>query len=357
MSRFDSLEVSDIRKETPDCVSVSFRVPEELKEKFVFKPGQYLTVKTTLNGDEVRRSYSICSAPYEKDLRVAIKKVEGGAFSTFANETLQVGQFLDLMKPTGRFVSKFDEDGNNYLFFAAGSGITPVISIIKHILKTQPKSEISMIYGNRGFEHIIFRETIEALKNSYMNRFRVYHVLSREFQGESLYNVRIDEKKCIDFINSPIIDIQHYDEFFVCGPEEMINAVRSTLKSANVEDEKVRFELFTSPGQLKSEEKTLQKGTDSVGSDVTVIIDGVEHNFKLANDGLAILDAANTIGADLPFACKGGVCCTCRAKLVEGEVKMDTNYSLEEDELEQGFILTCQSHPVTDKIIVNFDIV
>ena len=357
MPRFESLKVIDVRKETPDCVSILFDVPTDLKEKFAFIPGQYLTLKTDIDSEDIRRSYSICSAPYEDELRVAIKKVEGGKFSTYANELLEVGQAVEVMKPMGRFVSKSENKSGNFLFFAAGSGITPVISIIKDLLHNHPDSHVSLIYGNKGFDHIIFRETLEGLKNLFMDRFRLYHVLSREVQGEALYNGRIDQKKCGEFIDSRILSLDNYDECFICGPAEMIEAVRAELGSRSFPEDKIRFELFTTPGQNTTVKAVEKDEVIENASDVTVVIDGVEHNFKLSKDGLNVLDAANQQGADLPFACKGGVCCTCRAMLEEGEVAMDVNYSLEPAEVEQGFILTCQAHPVSDNIKVNFDIV
>ena len=353
--RFKRLRVEKIVKETEDCVSVQLSWPED-KDLFQFKAGQYLTFKQDINGEEVRRSYSLCSAPYEDVLKVAVKQVTGGRFSTYANEVLKEGDELEVMKPMGRFCSRLPKDEPaSVLLFAAGSGITPVISIVKDLLEENAQANVTLVYGNKGFDHIIFREEIEGLKNLYMGRFTVHHVLSREVLGEPIYNGRIDEQKCNDLFNT-LLNVESYDEFFMCGPEQMTMSVRDYLLGQGVEAGKVHFELFTVPGQAKTEEKVEEiSGAD--GKDVLVILDGIEYPFKLPTEGDSILDAAHKVGADLPYACKGGVCCTCRAKVVEGSVNMDVNYALEEDEVEQGFVLTCQSHPTSDRVVINFDIV
>ena len=352
--RFSQLKIKEIIKETPDCVSIELEAPAEEKEKFVFKAGQYLTFKELIEGEEVRRSYSICAAPYENKIKVAVKKVPGGKFSTYACDKLKKGESLDSMKPMGRFGSKCEKEGANYMFFAAGSGITPIISIIKDVLKNDQQAEVTLIYGNKSIDHIIFQEEIESLKNIYIGRFRIYYILSREVIGEDIYQGRINKEKCAE-LGEKLIDFSLTDEAFICGPEQMIHEVKDFLLAENIDPNQIRFELFTTPGQ-KVQEVEVKPVVEEEGKDVTVIIDGINYSFKLAEEGMNILDRANQTGADLPFACKGGVCCTCRAKVVEGEVKMDLNYSLEEDELEQGFVLTCQAHPTTDKVIVNFDI-
>ncbi len=353
--RFNKLKVKEIIRETPDCVSLEFELPDELSDTYRFKPGQYLTFKHEINGEELRRSYSLCSAPYENKLKVAVKKVEGGRFSSFVTDHLKVGDELELMKPMGRFVSRTEAEDANLLFFAAGSGITPVISIIKDVLHRKPEANVTLVYGNKGFDHIIFREELEGLRNTYLGRFRLFHVLSREVQGEAIFNGRIDLDKCGQFFETGLLNLSTYHEAFVCGPESMIQAVRDYLGANNFDANNIRFELFTSPGEEKKVEKEVTVEASGNESDVVVVLDGVEYNLKLALDGATILDAASEIGADLPFACKGGVCCTCKARVTEGEVKMDVNYSLEQDEIEQGFVLTCQSHPVTDKVVVDFD--
>lgn len=356
MSDFHTLKVKDIRRETADCVSVAFEIPESLETEFRFFPGQYLTLRKIIDKVDVRRSYSLCSAPFEKEWRVAIKKIEGGAFSSFANDKLKIGEELEVMPPNGRFlVDTEKQKGQNFALFAAGSGITPMFSIAKEILEKDEEAQVTLIYGNKGFESIIFRDAIEALKNLYVNRFVVHHVLSRETLGPSLNKGRITKEKCSEFF-SKLLRLEEFDHFYVCGPEEMIHSVSDFLKGKNISEGHIHFELFTSPvgklGQAR-EEKKVEEDFDSK---ITVVLDGVEYNFPLNANGDTILDAAHKVGADLPFACKGGVCCTCRAKVTEGEVEMDVNYSLEADELEQGFVLTCQSHPRSENVTVNFDI-
>lgn len=361
MPKFYPLKVREVKRETDECVSVSFDVPEDLKEVFEFTQGQYLTFKKELNGESIRRNYSICRSPLDNDLRVAIKKVEGGLFSTYANDELKAGDELEVMKPMGRFHTKLDpENEKSYLAIAAGSGITPVMSIMKSVLVTEPKSEFTLIYGNKSANSVIFREEIEALKNEYMNRLRVFYVLSREQTEIPFLYGRIDGEKCNIFFDR-IIDPESIDDVFLCGPAPMIEAAREELEKHGLEKNQIHFELFASPQQLQDRQKQIDadadKKTDKKGFDaeVTIILDGLSTEFKMDSESTSILDAALANGADLPFACKGGVCATCRAKIDSGEVNMDLNYALEDDELERGFVLTCQSHPKTKKVVVNFD--
>jgi len=355
MSNFKKLRVADVRRETEDTVSVSFVVPEGLNKDFDFIPGQYLTLKRMIGEVDVRRSYSICTSPAEQDLRVAIKQVEGGLFSTFANQELKRGDELEVMTPMGKFCPKVDAGNKkNYLLIAAGSGITPIASITKTILEEEPDSTVTLVYGNKGFASIIFREEMEGLKNSYMERFRLIHILSRENPGLELFKGRIDKEKCIR-LGQTIIDYKSMDEVFICGPEEMINSVSQQLEEEGIAKEKIHFELFTSPlGKLQAKKKNVVQKEDH-NVEVVLTLDGDVHEFKMNGASDNILDAAMKAGADVPFACKGGVCCTCRAKLLEGEVDMTVNYGLEKDEIENNFILTCQSYPKTDRIEVNFD--
>lgn len=354
MPKFHTLTVNKIVKESPDTVSVAFEIPKNLEEDYQFIQGQYLTLKTNIEGEEIRRSYSLCTSPLEKELKVAIKKVPGGKFSTFANDVLKIGDQLDVMTPMGKFYTELKpEHQKKYLFFAAGSGITPVISIIKTILETEPNSSVILCYGNKNFESIIFREELEALKNKHLQDFSLYHILSREVQGIDLFYGRIDAERCTNLCKN-LIDIASVDETFICGPESMIFGVKESLEAQNVNPKNIHFELFTTPGQ-KKQAQDIKSNEPTFDTYITIIMDGEEFEFPLTTDGDNILDAATKQGADLPFACKGGVCCTCRAKLIEGKVEMDVNYALEQDELDQGFILTCQSHPRTKKVIVSFD--
>lgn len=354
---FQKLTVADIRKETADCVSIAFTVPANLKETFRFKQGQYITLRTIIHGKDVRRSYSICSSPLDNELRVAVKKVDGGLFSVYANERLQKGDVLDVMPPIGKFFTELDpHQSKNYVGFAAGSGITPLLSIIKTTLRTEPKSEFTLVYGNRNRHSIIFKEELEGLKNLYMNRFRVIYVLSREKTDAAIHFGRIDAEKC-SALSEKTIDITNTDAFFLCGPENMIFSVKDQLEQSGVDKKKIHFELFTTPGSSQPSVVRRESSVkQEVKSKITIKLDGISFDFDLGFEGDAILDAALKNGADLPYACKGGVCCTCRAKLVEGEVDMDVNYGLEPEEIEQGFILTCQSHPRTEKVVVDFDI-
>jgi ring-1,2-phenylacetyl-CoA epoxidase subunit PaaE len=354
---FEQLTVREVRRETNDCVSIAFEIPDTLKNSFQFLQGQYITLKTKIGGEEVRRSYSICSSPLDDELRVAVKKVPQGVFSTYANEILKAGDQLDVMPPIGKFFTPLlPEQKKNYVGFAAGSGITPLLSIIKTTLQTEQESTFTLVYGNRNRHSIIFRETLEALKNKYMDRFRLIHILSRETTDTPLNSGRIDTDKCLVLCDKAI-DLQQTDEFFLCGPEEMIFAVKNVLEQQHVPTQKIHFELFTTAGQQHKknhqQEEDIDKGPKSK---ITVTLDGISFDFELSQKGDAILDAALKHGADLPYACKGGVCCTCRAKLIEGEVDMEVNYGLEPDEIEQGFILTCQSHPKSEKVVVDFDV-
>ena len=357
MIHFHSLRVKKIEKETDDCVSITFEVPEELKEVFQFKQGQTLTIRKKFNDEEIRRNYSICSSPFDNRLQVAVKKTEGGLFSTYANEELKAGDVLDVLPPTGKFYTELHPgQKKHYVAFAAGSGITPVLSIIKTTLLTEPESSFTLVYGNRTKNSIIFKEELEALKDKFIDRFRIYHILSRERSDAEINYGRIDVAK-LELLFGKLIDLSRSDEFFLCGPEEMIFCIKGYLSGRGVPPDKIHFELFTVPGQKQStvnQQPSAEKETGP-SAKVSVKLDGILFDFDLAYEGQSILDAALKQGADLPYACKGGVCTTCKAKLVEGEVEMDVNWGLEPDEVAAGYILTCQSHPKTKKVTVDFD--
>lgn len=354
---FHPLKIKEIRRETPECVSVVFDVPDNLKSQFTFTQGQSLTMRTFLNNEEVRRTYSICSSPLDNEWRVAIKKVDGGIFSSHANDQLKKGDTLEVMPPVGKFYTTLKPDQQkSYLAFAAGSGITPVLSLIKTTLATEHNSSFTLVYGNKSRSTIIFFEELEAIKNKYMNRFNLIHVLSRERTETQLNAGRINPQKLQEL--SRLIDYKNISEIFVCGPEEMIFSVKDFLENSGIDKKKIHFELFTTPGQSKNI-SIQQKSTTSSGpqSNISIKLDGRMIDFSIAfNADKTILDAALEQGADLPYACKGGVCCTCKARLLEGKVEMDVHWGLEEEEIEQGYILTCQSHPTTDKVVVDFDI-
>lgn len=360
MSKFHHLKVKDVRRETPDTVSIAFEIPDNEKQEFEFKPGQYVTIKTVIDGEDIRRSYSICSSPYENELRVAVKRVNKGKFSEWANKFIKTGMELEVMPPMGHFTPTLSpKNQKSYLCIAAGSGITPVISIIKSILSTEESSNVALIYGNKGNGTIIFKEELEALKNKYIHRFTLIHVFSKEQVETPVLNGRITGDKCNELSNH-LIDIDSTDEVFICGPNDMIESVKQWLEKTSIKPVNIHFELFGTPlptsGLAETKKLEIVKKFTGDFSQVTVILDGKETHFELATNGETILDAATKHGADAPFACKGAVCCTCRAQVIEGEAAMDLNYSLTETEVANGFILTCQSHPTTEKVVVNFDV-
>lgn len=352
---FYKLTIKNIRKETADCVSISFDIPSSLKEEFAYKPGQYITSKTKINDEEIRRSYSLCSSPLEDDFRIAVKRVEGGLFSSFANHQLQVGDTLEVAAPNGKFGTIHStEHTKKYVAIAAGSGITPILSIVKTTLLTEPTSQFILVYGNKNTGSIIFKEEIEALKNKFVGRLQLIHILSREKTDAPISHGRIDAEKLHQL--SKLIDWKNCDEFFICGPEEMIVTTKDFLENLNIDKKKIHFELFTTSAKTKNKNFIPQVKSEAK-SKITIISDGRSFDIEIGfNEEINILDAALQNGADLPFACKGGVCCTCKAKLLEGQVEMDVNWGLEHEEIEQGFILTCQSHPLTERVVVDYDV-
>jgi ring-1,2-phenylacetyl-CoA epoxidase subunit PaaE len=355
---FHRLAVKNIIKETIDCVSIEFDVPENLKEDFQYTQGQNINIKTTLNGEEIRRTYSICASPQENKLKVAVKKVNGGLFSVYANEQLKKGTVLDVMTPLGKFNTPLDAaQSKNYVAFAAGSGITPVISIIKATLTTEPHSSFTLVYGNRSRSSIIFFEELEGLKNKYMQRFNLIHILSREKTDAAINFGRITKDKCTHLFEK-LVDLKQADEFFLCGPQQMIFEVQEFLEAHDVNEKKIHFELFTTEKKSKSTSIKAQDTSENIpSSKIEMKLDGRTFAFDIPlNSDATILDAAMQQGADVPYACKGGVCCTCKAKLVEGEVEMDVHWGLDHEEIALGYILTCQSHPKTEKVVVDFDV-
>ena len=352
---FHQLVVNNIERETRDCVIIHFKIPGNLKEIFQYTQGQNITLKMLIGGEELRRTYSICSASFENNLCVAVKKVINGKFSTHINDYLQIGDIIEVLPPTGQFFTTLQIfNKKNYLAIAAGSGITPIISIIKTTLATEPSSSFTLIYGNQSRDSIIFFETLSNLKNKYFNRFNLINILSREKTEIAINYGRIELEKLIQL--QKLVDFKKMDETFICGPQEMIFTSKSYLKSLGIEDKNIHFELFSTSGLDRSITKKLAVTEKSnAKSNVTIQLDGRSFDFDLAYDNDSILDAALKTGIDLPYACKGGVCCTCRAKLIKGEVIMDVNYALEADEIAKGFILTCQSHPTTEYVVIDFD--
>lgn len=353
---FHTLTVADVRKETSDCVSIAFQIPDEIKELYQYKAGQYLTLRAEIDGQDTRRSYSICSSPCSGELRVAIKRVEGGLFSTWANQHISKGQTIQVMTPAGKFTPEAPTGtSRKYLMIGAGSGVTPLISITRELLHTNKNVEVIMLLGNRYFNAIIFRDELEDLKDRHLGRFRLFHVLSGEPNDIALLAGRIDAAKLDAYAHS-MIDITSIDEAFICGPAELTESSRKWLANAGLRDEQIHFELFTTPGQKENiSVKKVETSPTEKRCSVTMIMDGLETRFFMPMDGTTILDAAQSNKADIPFSCKGGMCCTCRAHISEGEAGMKVNYALEPGEVEAGYVLTCQAVPRTTEITVDFD--
>ncbi len=354
VAKFHRLAIADLRRETSDAVSMTFAIPGELADDYTFAPGQYLTLRTTMDGEEVRRSYSICSSPDDHELRIAVKKVDGGAFSSWALDELKSGDELDVMTPTGRFgVAHTPGEARVHVGFAAGSGITPIISIVRGILAREPNSRFFLFYGNRATNGILFREALEELKDRFMGRLSVFHVLSQEEQDLPILYGRLDRQK-IEVLLRSMVPAAAVDHVFVCGPVAMSEEIEATCIDLGIPKDHVHVERFVSEFGGKPRPKIQVVPEAPPKAIASLIVDGKRKDVPIA-DGEAILDAALRAGMDLPYACKGGMCSTCRAKIVEGETHMDVNYSLEPWELEAGFVLTCQAHPVSSRVVVDYD--
>lgn len=355
MARFYPLRVAEVYAETAECVRVTFEVPDELAATFAYRPGQHLTLRHRIDGEELRRTYSLCSAPHEGVWQVAIKKVEGGRFSTWANEHLQVGMTVEVMPPSGSFVLPDAFSGKHFVAFAAGSGITPVMSMLKTALECDQTATFTLFYGNRTTDSIIFLEMLEALKNKYLARFALYHVLSRVHPGANLFHGRLTAEKLRAFAGY-LFEPAEVDDFFLCGPGDMAATLRRALVEVlGVPAPKVHYELFTVPGQTQRAARRVNVHQLAASARIVATIDGQTFDFPLSQKGQTILEAALAASADLPFACKGGVCCTCKARVLEGRVAMDVNYGLEPDEVAAGYVLTCQAHPLTPEVRLSFD--
>lgn len=356
MAPFHSLKVKDIQKETPDCSVITFDVPENLQEAYRFRQGQHLTLKATLEGKDVRRSYSLCSNPFHNQWQVAVKQIPGGVFSTYVNEKLKAGDILEVLTPSGTFGVPNSSGARTYVAFVAGSGITPVISMVRAHLEKEPNSTFQLFYLNRTVNSIIFKEELEQLRNQYFGRFEIYYFLSQERRDIELFNGRFDSEK-LEEIFENLMDVSAVDEVFLCGPEEMVFLIRDKLMKVGLEKEHIHYELFVSGLSEEDKARIARLAKQKVeGVDVTLIDGGKEFHFTMTKDYDNLLDAALGAGADLPFACKGGVCSTCKCKVLEGEVEMKVNYALEPEELKQHFVLSCQSVPLTDKIKIDFDV-
>ena len=355
MSRFHSLPIAKVEKETRDAVAITFAVPDALREAFRHEPGQHLTLKADIGGNDVRRSYSICSAKDDGVLRIAVKRAPGGVFSNWANESLKAGDSLEVMPPMGHFNVPLDASArHHYVGFAAGSGITPLLSIVKSTLAAEPRSHFTLFYGNRASGTVMFREELAALKDRWLDRFNLVHVLSREAQDIELLHGRIDRARA-DALLDRWVPLAEVDAVFVCGPEGMMDAVTAALDARGYPETKVKVERFAASIPKHEHQPARVPPEGHAQTEVTVVIDGVRKSYTLDRTRENLLDAALANGIELPYSCKGGVCSTCRCRLVEGEVDMDVNFALEDYEVARGFVLACQSYPATDKVVVDFD--
>ena len=351
--KFHKLTIAEVRRETPDAISVRFDVPDHLVADYKFTQGQHLTLKASPNGEEVRRSYSICAGADDGVLRVAIKRVPGGLFSTWAAEKLHCGQTLEVLTPDGRFNTPLDPaNRKHYVAFAAGSGITPVLSLVRTTLAREPLSRFTLIYGNRRQTDTLFQEELEDIKNQYLTRFTLYNLFSRERQDIDLFNGRLDATKVRAFADSLLL-VNRIDEAFVCGPGGMIDEVESALIDCGLSPQHIHIERFGIPDESRTAHR-IEPG-DAPQARVTIILDGVRREFDFHREDPSLLDAALAAGIDVPYSCKGGMCCTCRSKAIQGTIRMDKNYSLEKADIDAGFVLTCQSHPLTDTLTLSFD--
>ncbi|MEZ5812015.1 MAG: 1,2-phenylacetyl-CoA epoxidase subunit PaaE [Rhizobiaceae bacterium] len=356
MSRFHDLTVTNIDRQTPDSVAISLDVPPELADDFHYRPGQYLTLAATIGGEDVRRSYSICSAPGEPVLKVGVKKVEDGTFSSFVNDRLAVGDTIRVMPPEGRFTPELGGD-HHYLLIAAGSGITPMLSIAKTVLTNESGSQITLVYGNRSTGTIMFRDELDDLKDRHMGRLSLVHVLSREAQDVDLLHGRIDGERVTRLVETGLIDMEKVDLTFICGPGEMIDSVSAAIMALGVPGKQIRYERFTVDGEMappKAPSKAAREAAQK-GVAVEVLLDGMRRDFRIADPEKTVLAAGQDAGLDLPFSCAGGMCCTCRCRIVEGTAEMAVNYSLQPWEIEAGFTLACQTRPTSEKLVLDFD--
>jgi ring-1,2-phenylacetyl-CoA epoxidase subunit PaaE len=353
---FHKLKIAEVRRETADAVSIRFEISAGLKDAFAFKAGQHLTLRTDLNGEDLRRNYSVCVAPHDGEIRIAVKQMPGGRFSSWANNALAVGNMVDVLPPMGRFVlPETASAAPYYVAIAGGSGITPVLSILKTILKQNPQSRFTLLYGNRESASIMFLEELAGLKNRYLDRLEVYHFLENEAEEIELFNGRLDREKCEEVLSS-LVDATSADAFFICGPGLMMDAAEAALKARGVSAADIFIERFTT-GAVSAEqlarEEVLQK--KAAGTQISVTLDG--RRAKITFDAAKgnILESVQAAGLPAPYACKGGVCTTCRAKVLSGTVAMKKNYGLTESEVAQGYVLTCQAVPTSDQVALSYD--
>ena len=356
---FYPLIISNVERLTKDAVAIDFDVPSELKEIFTYQQGQHLTVKVDINGEDIRRSYSICNGISKQSLRVGVKAIDEGVFSSFANKELKKGMTLEVMPPQGHFYTELSKDAEkNYCLIAVGSGITPMLSHIESILSIEPKSKITLLYGNKRTPLMMFREQLCFLKNQYLERFQWHNFFTKEENDAELLNGRISVQKIIDLDAAKMINIKSFNDVFMCGPEALTLQIAEAFEFWGFNKEQVHYELFFSGDAVKQADEKQAKRAEKYGSkmaNLSVKVAGRKISLELEMGGENILDAAIENGADLPFSCKAGVCATCKAKVIKGKVEMDLNHSLTEQEVADGMILTCQAHPVTDDVEIDFD--
>lgn len=357
MSKFHALKVSKINQEADDCASITFDVPDGLRDSFTYIQGQHVSLRADIDGEDVRRSYSICASVAEDELRVAVRHVEDGRMSGFINNKLEVGDVIDVFPPAGHFYVDLDAKAakKTYVAFAGGSGITPIISNIKTTLETEPASEFILLYANRTPTSTIFRQELSQLKNRFMTRFSFFNFLSEESFEFEFFNGFLGYEKTKEILASMIKadDVAH---FLICGPGTMISEIEKALQEAGVGGEKIHFELFSTDGVVANKKTDSKKVAAKASTcKITMTLDGVESEFNYEPKDGSVLDAASKTGADVPYSCRGGVCCTCRAKVLEGSVEMAVNFGLEPDEVEAGYVLTCQSTPTSKTLVLNYD--
>ena len=359
--QFHPLKLADVRPETATAICITFEIPEHLVETFTFTQGQYLVLSCEIDGEEIRRSYSICSGVDDGCIQVGIKRVSGGKFSNFANDNFKKGDTVKVMPPQGDFFTELNATNKkNYMCIAAGSGITPILSIIKSIFSREKDSQVTLIYGNKRSNSILFKDDLGYIKNRYMGRFSWINILSLEDQGSEVLNGIIDNVKGAQLHKNKLINILKTDDVFICGPEAMMSEVSRGFRSSGFDDSRIHYEIFANSSEdaeliLEKAQKRIAVYGEEKSSKVTIVTDGRAINFELATVGENILDAGIHNGLDLPYACKAGVCSTCKAKLIKGKVDMDISHGLEPHEIDDGYILTCQAHPISDEVVVDFD--
>jgi ring-1,2-phenylacetyl-CoA epoxidase subunit PaaE len=352
---FHPLRVSRIEADTDEAQIVSFAVPDALRDEFAFQPGQYLTLRQRVGNQDLRRSYSICASPDEGELRVGVRRVPGGAFTSWLHASLQPGDTLDVLPPQGRFVvPPGDGTPRHLLLVAGGSGITPMMAIARHVLAHEPATRITLVYANRKSASTMFKEELEDLKNRYLSRLSIFALFSREAVDSPLNSGRLDRDKMASLLGT-VIDARTIAHAFVCGPHGMNDAVQAVLEHAGLPAQRIHVERFGIPPSAADAHLHDARPGDAPQARVTVIRDGVTREVDFTTGTTSLLDAAARAGLDVPFSCKSGVCATCRAKLIEGRVRMDRNFALDASDLAAGFILTCQSHPLTPTLTVSYD--